>query len=380
MKNLTTATTAATPTSPRSAMNSQEVYRLFKNSKLAQVARPLRRAIRDQSDAPTHQIVYTPKLSAARSNFGMKSYLPKQVGLLHIVFNDTDNRKNMPDVEKYSGAMYNRLKFQELGVVPKNYYAESNALFPGAAKAGGDAAAASGGSLLAALNLTERASASDIRHVLRRNPTLHRDFHRWLLATHPALLALTATPQQLVGSLHEYLRTADVARFRGLLSALARPLGRKLRHAPASDVQGTAGFLYAVKGRFANTPNGIKYGAVAPGRMVGAREAAVAGFVARLNDRTTLLQNNYAKNYPGKHMRQFVMPFKITEAEVTPQGSVKVYADGVKVGLWLQRAGHDDAAVDRSHYQPLSPHFGTAAQRNGRDNVALQNLMNLISH
>lgn len=374
-------------------MNSQEVYRLFKNSRLAQVARPLRRTMRDQGDAPTHQIVYTPKLSAARSNFGMKSYLPKQVGLLHIVFNDVDNRKNMPDVEKYSGAMYNRLKFQELGVVPKNYYAETNPLFPAAAEVGGDApaaaapaaaapaaAAASGGSLLAALNLTERASASDIRHVLRRNPTLHRDFYRWLLATHPALLALAATPQQLVGSLHEYLRTADVARFRGLLSALARPLGRKLRHAPASDVQGTAGFLYAVKGRFANTPNGIKYGAVAPGRMVGAREAAVAGFVARLNDRTTLLQNNYAKNYPGKHMRQFVMPFKITEAEVTPQGSVKVYADGVKVGLWLQRAGHDDAAVDRSHYQPLSPHFGSAAQRNGRDNVALQNLMNLISH
>ena len=103
-------------------MNNQELFKLVRDSRLAQVATPLSKKLRLGNKFPTHQILYTPKSSAIRSNYGIKTHLPKKVGKSHIVFNDLDNKSNMPDVEKYSGPYYNRLKFQETGMVLKNYF------------------------------------------------------------------------------------------------------------------------------------------------------------------------------------------------------------------------------------------------------------------
>lgn len=365
-------------------MNNQELYKLIKNSKLAQVATPLSAKMRGPNAGaiPTHQIIYTPKSSAIRSNFGMKSYLPKQIGSSHIIFNDIDNKRNMPDVEKYSGAMYNRLKFQETGAVVKNYFSESNPLFPNVSNKTNSPVGQSD-NLLSALNLSDKSSVSDVKRIMKQNPKLYSNFQKWLLQSNPDVLTsgTAANQQLLLKNLKKFLASSPesvVTKYKVSLADFARKHGKKSNHAPASDVQGNAGFSYMPKGRFNNTPNGIKYGSIAPGRMVNDREAAIGGFVARLNDRTTSLQSNYANNYSGKHKRQFVMPFKITEAEITPQGSVKVYADGVKVGSWLQKTGSIE--VDRSNYQPSNPNFSNASERNGRDNIALQNLMNLISH
>ncbi|CAH2354702.1 37S ribosomal protein Mrp51p, mitochondrial [[Candida] railenensis] len=363
-------------------INNQEFYRLFKNSKLAQVANPLRKTMRDQSALPTHQIIYTPKSSAIRSNFGMKSYLPKQIGSSHIIFNDIDNKKNMPDVEKYSGSMYNRLKFQETGAVVKNFFSESNLLFPSGSTKSVQAKSDTE-DLPALFYLSSHASVKDCKKMMQRNPKLFKGFQQWLLKNKPHDLISSSNQSVLLKNLREYLKTAPndvIVKYKPSVADFTKKHGKLSNNAPSVQIQGNAGFSYALKGRFNNTPNGIKYGSVAPGRIVSDRGVAVGGFVARLNERTATLQHNYAKNYPGKHTRQFVMPFKITEAELTPEGRISLNADGVKVGSWLQETESDEPSIDRSNYQPQYPNFGSAAQRNGKNNTALQNLMNLISH
>lgn len=61
------------------------------------------------------------------------------------------------------------------------------------------------------------------------------------------------------------------------------------------QIQGTGGFSYNQKGRLRNTPNGIQYGTVVPGRIIDNKEAAIAGFVSSVTDRSIALQTNYAK-------------------------------------------------------------------------------------
>lgn len=354
-------------------MHNNELYGLFKNSRLAQVATPLSKKLRGDSQIPTHHIIYTPKSSSIRSSFGIKTQLPKQVGQSHIVFNDIDNPKNMPDVEKYSGKYYNRLKFQETGIVVKNFQNESSPLFP--SKNTKSTTSSKVDSILASFNLNDNATTADVSRLLAKNPKLHDRFQQWLLKNSPRLLL--SKPLRYSDLLRKFLSSqSDIVRQELQVNDLARPYGKATSNAPRAKVQGTAGFSYAQKGRLTNSPNGIKYGVIAPGRMVGDREAAIGGFVANVNDRTTLLQHNYAKNFPGKHSRQFVMPFKVNDAEITANGSVKLYADGVKVGSWMQRTNANEYG-DRT-YEASNPNFVTASTRNRNENVKLETLLNLM--
>lgn len=353
-------------------MHQNELYGLFKNSRLAQVATPLSKKLRGDSPVPTHQIIYTPKSSAARSSFGIKTRLPKQIGQSHIVFNDIDNPKNMPDVEKYSGKYYNRLKFQELGMPVKHFHSEANPLFPTESTKASPSTKPD--SILASFNLNDNATSNDVSRILAKNPDLNRRFQQWLLKNSPRLLL--SRPLRYTDLLQKFLCSQEDLVRRDLeLNDLRRPHGKTTTNAPKVGVQGTAGFSYAQKGRLSNSPNGVKYGTIVPGRLVGDREAAVGGFIASVNDRTTMLQHNYAKNFPGKHPRQFVMPFKLSEAEVTPNGSVKMYADGVKVGSWMQRTNSDFG--DRN-YVAANPSFDSASVRNRNENIKLETLLNLM--
>ena len=109
--------------------SSSELFNLVKNSRLAQVAKPLLNNIRGNSKTPTHQVIFTPKSSALRSDYGLKSTLPNKIGSSHISFNDIDNRQSMPDVEKNSGFHYKQLMFQELGLCIKTHFTNKNPLF-----------------------------------------------------------------------------------------------------------------------------------------------------------------------------------------------------------------------------------------------------------
>lgn len=354
-------------------MHNNELYGLLRNSRLAQVATPLSKKLRGESYIPTHQIIYTPKSSAIRSSFGIKTQLPKQVGQSHIVFNDIDNPKNMPDVEKYSGKYYNRLKFQETGMVVKNFQNESNPLFPSSTTKSTTSYKVD--SILASFNLNDNATTADVTRLLSRNPELNKRFQQWLLKNSPRLLL--SKPLRYSDLLRKFLSSqSDIVRQELQLNDLARPYGKATSNAPRTKIQGTGGFSYAQKGRLTNSPNGVKYGVIAPGRMVGDREAAIGGFVASVNDRTTLLQHNYSRNFPGKHSRQFVMPFKLNEVEITGNGSVKMYADGVKVGSWMQRTNAGEYG-DRN-YEASNPNFASASMRNRNENVKLETLLNLM--
>lgn len=359
-------------------MSNLEFYRLFKNSKLAQVATPLSKKLRGPSSAaPTHQIIYTPTASAARSNYGIKTALPKQVGQSHIVFNDIDNFKNMPDVEKYGGAHYTRLKFQELGVVLKKSYNSANPLFAwDSSKTFSGSNDLAADSVLNKLKLGQNASIADVKALLDKNPKLYSAFKKYVVEKSPESIMLKV-PSKLDQLLKEFIASSpDLIKRESSLADLSRKHGVASPHGSRSQIQGTAGLSYLQKGRLSNSPNGVKHGVIAPGRLVREREAAIGGFIGAVNERTTLLQANYAKNAPGKHSRQFVMPFKVNEAELTPNGGVRMHVDGVKVGSWMQST---NSTLGSSNYVASNPNFGNMSERNLKDSSALENLLGLVS-
>lgn len=359
-------------------MSNLEFYKLFKNSKLAQVATPLSKRLRGPNSlAPTHQIIYTPTASAARSNYGIKTALPKQIGQSHIVYNDIDNFKNMPDVEKHGGPHYTRLKFQELGIVLKKSYNSANPLFAwDSSKTFSGSKDLVADNVLSKFKLGQNASVDDVKDLLHANPKLYSAFKKWLVQKSPESIMLKV-PSKLEQLLKEFVASSPELVKRELsLKDLTRKHGVTSAHGSRSHIQGTAGLSYLQKGRLSNSPNGIKHGVIAPGRLVREREAGIGGFVAAVNERTTLLQANYAKNAPGKHSRQFVMPFKVNEAELTPSGGVRMHADGVKVGTWMLST---DNSLGGSNYVASNPNFGNMSERNLKDSSALENLLGLVS-
>lgn len=356
------------------SLQSQELFNLVKNSKLSQVATPLLKTMRSKSAVPTHQIIYTPKSSAVRSNYGIKTQLPKQIGNSHIIFNDIDNYKNMPDVEKYSGKLYTRLKFQETGLALTNHFTESNPLFP--AKSNKSTMKNEDDTMTNCLNIHCKSSSDNIQLILNQNPKLYKQFQQWLVETHPNAVIESVPKSTMDSHIKQFLNESPhVTKKNFSLNDLSKNGANKGASSIASHIQGTGGLSYNQKGRLSNTPNGVRYGVVAPGRIVGNKEAAIGGFVANLNDKTTILQQNYSKNAGGRHPRQFVMPFKINEAELTETGSVRLYVDGVRAGSWMQRSAQSN---DRSKYEASNPNFGAASERNKAENENLQRLLNLI--
>lgn len=357
-------------------LQSQELYNLVRNSKLSQVATPLLKSMRSKSAIPTHQIIYTPKSSAIRSNYGIKTPLPKQIGESHIIFNDIDNYKNMPDVEKYSGKLYTRLKFQETGLALNNHFTDKNPLFPhennkSTVKTEDD-------SLTNCLNLQCKTSTNNVQAILNQNPKLYKLFQQWLVETHPDAVIESVPQSTMTSYIKQFLnKSPQVKKRQFSLNDLSKTDSNLGASSISSHIQGTGGLSYNQKGRLANTPNGVKYGVVVPGRIVGNKEAAIGGFVANLNDKTTILQQNYAKNAGGRHTRQFIMPFKVNEAELTESGSVRLYVDGVRAGNWMTRSAQINYH-DRSKYTASHPNFGAASERNKAENENLQRLLNLI--
>ncbi|KAM9903543.1 hypothetical protein OXX79_003286 [Metschnikowia pulcherrima] len=358
-------------------MNNQEFYRLFKHSKLAQVATPLSKKVRGPStQTPTHQIIYTPKSSASRSDYGMKTALPKQVGESHIAFNDIDNSKNMPDVEKQAGSLYTRLRFQESGVVLKKSYNKANPLFAWeSAKSLPGLRSDASENVTTQFNLNQNAPLSEVKAIVMENPEFYARFKKWVLERSPESLMLKV-PSKLDALLKEFIASEAVKKRDHSLDDLIKLQNRSKATGARSSVQGTAGLSYLQRGRLTNSPNGVKHGSIVPGRLVREREAAIGGLVANINERTTMLQANYAKNSPGRHTKQFVLPFKLNEAEITSTGSVRLHADGVKVGTWMSRSDLDG---HHGNYTASNPNFGSLAERNKNDSSALESLLGLVS-
>lgn len=341
-------------------MSALELSRLFKNSRLAQVAQPLLKDIRQRAVTPTHQTIFTPKSSAIRSQFGLKTSLPRKIGYSYIAFNDIDNYKSMPDVEKCTSKMYTRLRFQESGLVLRSPFAKHNPLFQGSSFSNVPASP-----LLDSFNLAHCSISRDANEALLAHPELHGRFKRFVAEKHPQmLLGSKASDTAFRDVIAQFLREHNSTATKRPLLSLARDLSQL---ATAQTVQGTAGLSYAQKGKLQNSPNGIKYGAILPGRLIGGIDATIGGFVASVNDRRNNMMQNYASNYPGKCMRQFTSPFKVLHAELTENGGVRMQADSVKTGTWDRSRSFD--SIERSSYQPSNPEFRRASERVGLDKL-----------
>ncbi|EGW33344.1 mitochondrial ribosome small subunit component [Spathaspora passalidarum NRRL Y-27907] len=339
-----------------------EFLKLVRNSKFAQVATPLSKNIRGDSTIPTHQIIYTPKNSAQRSIYGIKTALPKQVGSSFISFNDIDNYTGMPDVEKNSGKYYKIKNFQEMGLATKNLYSESNPLFPGQSTKSEPTNREE--TLVNYLNMNKRVYTSEVQKVLQKNPGIHREFKKWLAKNHPQAFVAQPSPAAMADLLKSFLHESKAVHKKEWNLLDFGKEDAQIR------VLGNGGFSYNQKGRLTNTPNGIKHDVIAPGRLLSTKDAAIGGFVSHAHDRSISLQYNYARSYPGKHILQFSMPFKVSEAVVTDDGAVRVTAEGVKVGDWMRKQTHS--------YAPSNPNFQSTAERHKTDTESLQSLLNLI--
>ncbi|KAI5960529.1 MDM10 [Candida theae] len=294
------------------------------------------------------------------SNYGLKTALPSKIGKSHISFNDVDNYKGMPDVEKNSGHHYTQLMFQELGMPLRTHFTSQNPLFPHPSNKSSKTQRE--GSLTNLLNLNTRANTESVVKVLNNNPKLYQNFRHYVAKNHPKVL-LTTTPQsEIIALVKDFLRNSQqVSKKENTVHDRSRD--------NTYNIQGTGGFSYNQRGRLQNTPNGIRNNTVTTGRIVGTKEAAIGGFVANVIDRSIALQTNYAKNYPGKQPRQFTMPFKINEAELSEDGSVRLFAEGIKTGKWSD-------ADER--YPTSGSSFANSSERVKADDESLESLLNLI--
>lgn len=285
----------------------------------------------------------------------------------------------MPDVEKYSGPHYTRTRFQESGIVLKKLNPRQNPLF---AWEGNNSLnktdLVSRDTILDKLNLDLRVSLTEVKKLLENNPTLYSEFKQWALEKSPNVLLLKTSSTQLDRLLKDYLSSSSsLVKREPSIKDLIKKMSTKVTSRPSAGVQGTAGLSFLQTGRLWNTPNGIKHGTIVPGRLVRLGEAAIGGIISRANDRSTLLQSNYIKNAPGKHSRQFVLPFKVVDAQITSSGSVRMLVDGVKVGSWMQSS---DIGMSSSNYLPSNPNPRGIYERNQdelQSNVI--SLLNMLS-
>lgn len=360
-------------------MNSLDLYHLFKNSRIAQVAKPLSKQLRGHDPAaPTHQIIFTPKASATRSNYGLKAALPDKVGASHLVYGNLDNRAGIPDVEKFSSPYHNRMKFQESGVLINGPLHKPNPLFAwDENKTSREAAFSGHDSIQTTFNLGSSATIEDTKAILKENPKLYGEFKKWLTKRAPESIMFKVT-SKLDELLKEFISTSDVVKKNHVkLEDLIRNDGKFNTKLQTKCVQGNGGLSYKQKGRVTNTPNGVKRGSIIPGRILQNSDAALGGFVASVNERSTSSQMNYMKRCGDKHQRQFVVPFKVSEAELSRNGGVRMYADAVKVGTWLDEL-QSESPVARN-YVASNPNFGKMNQRRTKDKAVLENLLGLVS-
>lgn len=358
-------------------MNNQDFYHLFKNSRIAQVAKPLSKQLRGHDPAaPTHQIVFTPKASATRSNYGLKSALPSKYGTSHIVYNNLDTRSGIADVEKYASPHYNRLKFQESNVVVNVPKHEASPFFAWDANKTSNKSKVSVRETFQSLfNLGPYATLADTKAILSENPELHSEFRKWLIKKAPESVLFKAT-SRLDELLKEFISTSDYVKKNDiLLQQLVREDGKFNTKLLNKSVQAHGGLSYKQKGRLLNTPNGAKRGSIIPGRSVDRSYAALGGFVGFVPHRSVLPHLNYMKRHGDKHPRQFVIPFKVNDAEVLNDGGVKLQAEGVKAGSWLENMQVDGPAS--RNYAASNPN-PIKASRRLKTEQSIESLLGLI--
>lgn len=334
---------------------------LLRTSKLAQVAKPSARnklpfTLRG-SHFPTHQIIETKPSSLSRNDWGLKNSIPtSKYGekTRYMVVEKLDNLERMTEFEYNGGSQWNRIRFQELGIVPKFSMGQKNPIFNfeenklvNNNKSADNYRQIVGDSQLRMISQVlnvdkESSSVNRIQTLKHDKATLklklnllnkyRREFKEWLLERYPESL------------LHKRFNSMELKDKAAIF--LQEKLHSQSRNNPKkhlnNKVIGTGGLSYNLGGRLKTTPHGIRDKVIVPGRILSNTSnrdrssqahggemysAAIGGFFARAN-----FNNGTKISYGmGSFLRELVLPFEVNNVSMENNGRIHMTASTITV-------------------------------------------------
>jgi hypothetical protein len=295
-----------------------EFSKLLKSSKFATLAKPLKKV--KNPIHPTHQVVETTRAALDRQEWGLKYALPSKVKSRYITFDNVDSQERLVDFETNGGDLWKRLRFQELGLVPKlekdnENPANDNPLFQ-KKKSGSHGATATFDTVL---EVDPNESKLELDSLVSTLSGLRTEFREYLLARDPKKLS-------------EKKFNADDFRREGL--RFLREHKKKqnintlksLKLSQTHKIHGFGGLSYNLKGRLATEPNGFVQHSVAPGRFLTGTNVAVGGFISRVNKTGS---SQWTKVNSDGEGRETIVPLRPQQAVVRPTGSVSIEFDAI---------------------------------------------------
>lgn len=343
---------------------------LLRTTRLAQVGAPsvknkLRFTLRG-AHYPTHQIIETKPNSLIKDDWGLKNSIPKQKrdnGTHYMVVNKLDSLERMTDFEYNGGAQWNRIRFQEMGVVPTYGLGKSNPWFnfeankmcreDGSIKNSGIV----GDSQLRMISQAMGVGSSNQQHRnshmsenkaqrqekvrLRQKSQLlqsyRKEFKNWLLINYPeSLMYKRFNSLELKDKAYEFLTSKH-------------PNSQNQTNPP---IIGSGGLSYGVKGRLTMTPHGIKRKNIAPGRILSnpVGNSSYNYYNNNINNRDRAINSNMDAcaiggftgfaNFQDKakisygmnsFLRELVLPFEIDGVTMENNGKIHMTASTISV-------------------------------------------------
>lgn len=355
---------------------------LLRNSKLAQVAKPssknrLSFTLRG-SHFPTHQIIETKPSSLVRNDWGLKNSIPTnkyQRTTRYMVVEKLDTLERMTDFEYNGGPQWNRIRFQEMGIIPKFNIGQRNPLFnfkenkiindddsdsqndSSTYRVIGDSQLRMISQVLNINNSTSSFNNNCYYHNgKQRNMTMkqeklqlksklnllnhyRKEFKEWLLTNYPeSLLHKRFNSMELKDKASQFLRE----------KVYLRSKNNPIKYMN-DRIIGSGGLTYNLNGRLKVTPHGIRDKIIVPGRILsnttnrGTRSrygsinnnnnnnvmysAAIGGFLAKAN-----FKNGAKISYGmGSFLRELVLPFEIENVAMEPNGRIHMTASTITV-------------------------------------------------
>lgn len=348
---------------------------LLRTSKLAQVAKPSTRnklpfTLRG-SHFPTHQIIETKPTSLSKNDWGLKNSIPTSKNgdrTRYMVVNKLDNLERMTEFEYNGGSQWNRIRFQELGVVPKFSLGQRNPMFnfeenklihnkneKSHRQIVGDSQLRMISQVLnvkeVSKSVNNTQTMKEDKAQLKLNLNLlnkyRREFKEWLLEYYPESL------------LHKRFNSMELKDKAAIF--LQEKLHSQSKDSPQKHLNnkiiGSGGLSYNLGGRLKTTPHGIRNKVIVPGRILSNTSnrgkgpqthggdmysAAIGGFFARAN-----FNNGTKISYGmGSFLRELVLPFEVENVSMENNGRIHMVASTITV----MKPSEDDSQSRRKHH------------------------------
>ncbi|AEY95945.1 FADL271Wp [Eremothecium gossypii FDAG1] len=297
-------------------MSSSNLSSILRNSRIAQVPKPKGPLFSpDKKYVPTHQLIENKASTMHRQEWGMKSSIPSRSKSRYLIFDELDTQQRLTSFEAIGQYQWNRIRIQELGVVPEratagnafqtsaDANAPSNPLFSGFSSR-----LSARTPLSSFFGLTSKSDAKQWKAAEKKVAALRPAFKKWLQDHHPHLI------------IHK--DQMDPADFRKRAVEFITEIATRSSGAGGSwKVVGNGGLTYGLKGRLQQSPLGIKQNTVVEGRILQTngmeKSVAAAGFVGNGMLGTNLRKVDYAM---GDLVRTARFPFEVKQARLLENG------------------------------------------------------------